>query len=128
MNKISLIFISILLLGFLFISYGQSNNLILNPSFEERDSFICYPIAFNAELIHHWNSAGYGTSDYYYVCGTGQGGVPRYGVNFQFPRTGYAFAWSGNLLFKDFDVYNQDREYLQGTLRKPLTAGQHYAF
>ena len=128
MNKIFLIFLSSFQLGFLFNSYGQSNNLILNPSFEERDSFICYPIAFNAELIHHWNSAGWATSDYYYVCGTGQGGVPSNAWGFQLPRTGYAFAGSGNTLYKDFDVYDQYREYLQGTLRKPLTAGQHYAF
>jgi len=108
--------------------------LILNPAFEEYND--CPETFGQACLLPFWDCSGNNLSDYYHVCGdefwfggTGYGPhVPNNRYGHQLPRTGYTFAGSMNQLYKSGGVFEEYREYLQGTLRKPLTAGQYYAF
>ena len=133
MNKY--LFLLILVLGFThnFI-YSQSNNLILNPSFEDKDTcplgdgrITGFRGAYGQ--VHYWNGAGRNTSDYFHVCGAGPHpgskgySVPYNAYGYQIPHSGYAYA--GSLIV---GLPTQWRENLQGTLRKPLVAGQVYAF
>jgi hypothetical protein len=110
--------------------YSQSNNLVLNPSFEEHD--ICKDLHAslpNGRVIY-WNSASVGTTDYYNSCVNDSSviyigvRVPLNQLGFEYPKSGTGYIGlvpHANLL----DGRNW-REYAQGTLRDTLINNQKY--
>ena len=115
-----------LLILFVFISLsGFSQNLVMNPSFEDTipcnqvnypPSFSCYP----------WFLATSGNVDYFTqnaTCGV-DGFVPVNMFGYQYARTGIAYCglgvWSRSQLIPHY------REYLEGILMDTLKIGHTY--
>lgn len=104
-------------------SYAQVQNMVLNPSFEVYEK--CpedYTFMDQThKLIPNWTYPTSTTPDYFNECGSGEVKVPD---NF----AGYSKAKSGEgymgaiLSGSDRDF----REYIQGTLSRPMVAGQKY--
>ena len=102
--------------------FSYSQNQVLNYSFEEYNH--CPNLPGQISLATYWFQPDISgsSSDYHHQCDTNFVSVPNNFVDFQYTRTGMAYAgiglYSGN--------FNNSREYIEGTLKTPLIAGQHY--
>lgn len=102
---------------------AQVENMVLNPSFEDYD--VCpqdYTFMDQShKLIPYWTYPSFTTPDYFNKCSSGQAKVPDNFAGYSDPKTGNGYM--GAILSgtdRDF------REYVQGTLKEPMVAGQVY--
>lgn len=107
----------------LFFSYGyvSSQNLVLNPSFEEYEK--C-PKSLQAKPIHNalfWNQIGIGTSDYFSSCSK-KCGVPKNFNGHQEAKEGKSYI--GMVLYNEKNQLYQ--EAVQTKLKEPLEKGKYY--
>jgi len=108
------------------LTYSQSENLVNNYSFEryEKCPETFTPQDMSHKLIPGWTYPTKATPDYFNTCSPlrQEGvGVPKNFAGESKPKTGDAYA--GAILSGTDDGY---REYLQGSLKKPMVAGQLY--
>lgn len=106
--------------------YGAAQNLVVNPSFEERNR--C-PNHFSASYrdfnLPGWRSASMGTPDYFNQCSWGESDVPFNWAGETNAHSGVAYAgiyvWSRpNAKPRSY------REYIQGDLSEPLKKDKRY--
>ncbi len=106
--------------------HASSQNLVINPSFEDH---VRCPSNFSANSrdfnLPGWKSANTGTPDYFHQCSWGDCDVP-------FNWAGESNAHSG-LAYVGIYVWNRPnskprsyREYVQGELVRPLEKGKRY--
>lgn len=105
---------------------AQSENLVNNPSFEEFEK--CpqdyTPQDGSHKLIPGWGYPTIATPDYFNRCSPGRAdgvSVPKNFAGESEPRTGDGYV--GAILSGTDDGY---REYIQGSLSKPLEKGKQY--
>lgn len=108
------------LLFFLPYTRSWSQNLVLNPSFED---YTYCPGDFSqfCDNIPNWLCATMGTVDYYNACSSTNMGVPYNELGIQDARTGVAYA---GILMRLW--YSNWREYPMISLSQPLQAGTWY--
>jgi len=119
-------------------------NYVLNPSFEQYSN--CPVITSEIKYANYWNGidstwspggAYFGPiclPDYCNICDTTHLGIPEVDVNIpcnvyfcHYPRTGNGMVQVRMLIDPTGPADNVDiRDYLQGRLYKPLTAGKNY--
>lgn len=105
----------------------KSQNLVLNPSFE---NFTPAPIIGCAGSgygnVTNWYNPDVqdscSTPDWYSSCTTLLGATPNASFGYQVAHTGSAYA---GIISKD-QTTTDYREYIEGQLSSPLTAGQNY--
>jgi flagellar motor protein MotB len=102
---------------------AQENNLVQNFSFEKYD--IC-PVDYTPENLSHklipgWTYPTRATPDYFNRCSPKNVGVPDNFAGVSEPHSGDGYM--GAILSGTEESY---REYIQGTLAKPLTKGTKY--
>ncbi|MFI5220440.1 MAG: T9SS type A sorting domain-containing protein [Bacteroidia bacterium] len=107
------------------IKFANSQNLVLNPSFE--DTIPCAVYAGNLPQLrpYFWFTPSSGSPDFMDVttnCAWG-GGVPQNVFGYQYPKTGSAMF--------GFNLYHplapfMFREYIEGTLNDTLKQGHKY--
>lgn len=95
----------------------QSQNLVLNPNFEE--SKYCPELLgnFNNNALN-WSIPNYGSTDYFHSCSKVVGFTNFFGN--QNPKTGNAYAGMYVMAPEDY------REYIQGRFSKTLTKNGDY--
>jgi len=103
--------------------YGQSKNLVKNPSFETK--YDC-PVEHNPEnkshrLVPGWNYPSEAASDYFHRCGGTDASVPKNFAGESEPKDGDAYV--GAILS---GTSEERREYIQGELKVPMIAGKKY--
>lgn len=106
--------------------FAQSENLVVNYSFEEFEQCpqTYTPQDMSHKLVPGWTYPTKATPDYFNKCSPlrQEGvGVPNNFAGESNPKTGNAYA--GAILSGTDDGY---REYIQGSLKKPLVAGRMY--
>lgn len=111
------------IIGFTFTGFSQVENMVLNPSFEEYDK--C-PQSYtfmdqSHRLIPYWTYPTFTTPDYFNRCSNGEVKVPNNFAGVSQPKSGDGYM-GAILSGSDRDF----REYLQGTLSKPMEKGQRY--
>ncbi len=126
MNKIVPLTILTLLIC-LQLSNGQTENLVLNPSFEQFE--VCpqhyTPQDRSHELIPFWKYPTMATPDYFNTCSHGVAGVPKNFAGVSEPKTGRGYM--GLLAVGSIDKGKINyREYIQGQLKLSLEKGQKY--
>ncbi|PNQ74862.1 OmpA family protein [Hanstruepera neustonica] len=94
-----------------------SQNLVLNPSFEEHKTCPRLIGGFNHNALD-WSTPNFGSTDYFNACSQEVGETNFFGK--QSARTGKGFA---GMYVMAPDNY---REYVQGQLSKPLLIGKTY--
>lgn len=94
-----------------------SQNLVLNPSFEEHKSCPSLIGNFN-HLVTDWSVPNFGTTDYFNSCSKEVGIVNFFGE--QNPRMGESFAGMYVMAPENY------REYIQGSLLEPLIKDKKY--
>lgn len=107
---------------FLFIFHSfisVSQNLVLNPSFEDHSTYKCFVNlgGFNNGVLD-WSIPNHGSTDFFDTCSEDMGANNYNGI--QKPKTGSSFA--GMYLYTDKNY----REYVQGELSKILVEGKKY--
>lgn len=116
-------FCLLILICFTESKFFAQNNLVLNGSFEEIYSCPVFTQSMSnpeINLAKFWSSPTYSSPDLFHSCNTSL--VPLNTRGFQYPRTGEGYAG-----FVAFAIYwNNDREYIQGTLMSALTENQEY--
>ncbi|MDR2836007.1 MAG: OmpA family protein [Bacteroidales bacterium] len=119
-----------IILFFLLIKISFSQNLILNPSFEQ--IWVCphtYITEINAKPFPEWINPNNGTPDVFHPCSDFNASVP---VNFGgFLHAADGNAYSGLVLWENFISKNKEynvssREYLQTQLSEPLKINKLY--
>jgi outer membrane protein OmpA-like peptidoglycan-associated protein len=106
----------ILFFNFIFI-FCQSQNLVLNPSFEENRD--CFELLGNFNKnVSNWSTPNYGSTDYFNSCSKAIGFINFFGS--QTPKTGKAYAGIYVMAPEDY------REYIQGTFSEALKKGEKY--
>jgi gliding motility-associated-like protein len=110
------------LISWSFFIYSQ--NLVINPSFEEYS--LCPPsmsaIQQYLPYANGWEDMAQ-SPDLFNVCNTGGVGVPYNTIGYQHARTGVGYSG----IFKDnFTPSLQGREYMRGSLLCPLDSGVEY--
>lgn len=96
-----------------------SQNLILNPSFEDVEQCAEHIGGFSNNVIN-WSTPSFGTTDLFNICEQGVVGIPNNYNGKQHPKSGANYA--GMYVYSD-DNY---REYIQGQLSEPLEKGITY--
>jgi len=107
---------------FLFVFISQittAQNLVLNPSFENRidNKCIVFLGGFN-KYISNWSIPNYGSTDFFDTCSNDMG-VKNYNGH-QKPKSGSTYA--GMYFYTDKNY----REYVQGELSRTLVKGKTY--
>ncbi|WP_225036064.1 OmpA family protein [Winogradskyella sp. SM1960] len=107
---------------FLFIFYSfisTSQNLVLNPSFEDHSTYKCIVNlgGFNNGVLD-WSIPNHGSTDFFDTCSEDMGANNYNGI--QNPKTGSSYA--GMYFYTDKNY----REYVQGELSKTLVEGKKY--
>lgn len=101
----------------------QIENMVLNPGFEEYEK--CPEGYTNMDqthrLIPHWTYPSFTTPDYFNTCSKGEVKVPDNFAGYSIPKSGNGYM-GAILSGSDRDF----REYIQGTLKSPMKAGQDY--
>ncbi|MEI7595004.1 MAG: OmpA family protein [Bacteroidota bacterium] len=106
-------------------TYAQ--NLIFNPSFEERDSCPTENPNQVFKFCKNWMQATKGTPDLYAPCNIGYYSIPRSGTGYCTPLSGTSY--SGMLLYAVYGMSGKEyREYIETKLAEPLIAGEKYHF
>ena len=105
---------------------ADSQNLVLNPSFE--DTILCPTTIFPMQC-KYWYRATMGSPDYFseqpnIFCGTSY--VPQSGVGYQYARTGIAYVGLGPFVSTTFPSFANRREYIGGGLSDTLKHGHEY--
>ena len=105
------------------IAFGQSPNLVKNPSFEKYEQ--C-PVEHNPEnkshkLVPGWSYPSEAAPDYFHRCGGKDASVPKNFAGESEPKDGDAYV--GAILS---GTSEERREYIQGELMKPMVAGKKY--
>ena len=105
---------------------ADSQNLVLNPSFE--DTILCPTTIFPMQC-KYWYRATMGSPDYFseqpnIFCGTSY--VPQSGVGYQYARTGIAYVGLATLMQPLNPNYLNRREYIGGELSDTLKQGHEY--
>ncbi len=102
---------------------GQSTNLVNNPGFEEyKECPQDYtPQDRSHKLIPGWSYPSIATPDYFNRCSPKMVGVPKNFAGESEPKSGNGYV--GAILSGTDDGY---REYVQGSLVKPLEANKKY--
>lgn len=95
-----------------------SQNLILNPNFEQTNDCIDR-IGFIGKNISNWSTPTSATTDFFNSCKKGLTGVPE---NFQ----GFQNAQSGNNYVGFGILRGYSMEYIQGQIAETLTKGKKY--
>ncbi len=119
--RILILGISIFLMNF---SYSQ--NLVINPSFEE------YERCFNSNELQffacaNWDSVGYSTPDLFNHCNTHISiGVPNNFVGYQEAKDGYNYIGLMGYSYNPFGGYYNRREYAYSQLTETLQADSTY--
>jgi outer membrane protein OmpA-like peptidoglycan-associated protein len=102
---------------------SQEKNLVVNPGFEKYD--VCpedaTPTNLSHKLIPGWTYPSIATPDYFNRCSKKNVGVPKNFAGESEPHGGNGYA--GAILSGTEESY---REYIQGTLMKPLVKDQQY--
>ena len=113
-----------LLILFVFISLsGYSQNLVLNPSFEDTLTIPCSLQVFPQLHCSSWFMPTNGSVDYYSTDYCGGSNVPTNIWGFQYARTGNSYC--GLCTFGSINFPNS-REYLEGQLIDTLKQGHTY--
>ena len=126
MSKPPLIMNKIFVCLFLIFSFqAKSQNLVLNPSFE--DTISC--TGTYAMQCKYWYWATYGSPDYFseqpdIFCGTSY--VPQSGAGYQYARTGIAYVGLGVYTKHVSPNHINRREYVGGELSDTLKQGHEY--
>lgn len=109
--------ITCLFICFTTILYSQ--NLVLNPSFENYKECPTKKGEFNKNVMY-WSTSNYGTTDYFNACN-----INDLCGNYNY--TGYQKARTGNG-YAGFYTFAPDnyKEYVQGQLKAPLIKGKEY--
>jgi outer membrane protein OmpA-like peptidoglycan-associated protein len=108
------------LYALLFLNYSVGQNLVSNPSFEEQH-YCAKKMGLFAGSVKEWTTASMGTTDVFNNCATyGRVRVPSNFTGKQEPRTGNNYA---GFYYQSEGDY---REYIQGSLKEPLTKGWNY--
>ncbi len=113
----------LILFVFIFLS-GYSQNLVLNPSFEDSIPCATYP---GPPLLQcrYWFCATNGSVDFFSnVCSNTFYGVPQNSFGYQTPRTGATYCGIG--LWNIPTPIPNYREYLEGQLIDTLKQGRTY--
>ena len=121
----------LILLNLALYSISQTNNLVLNPSFEE-DSF-CTSLndGISQGAVYSWSNSNVVFGLYLNICANQYNDInmfttiPRNHIGYQFPHTGNAYV----MLFPYVnwgDTHNY-REYFRGKLKDTLITGKEYA-
>jgi hypothetical protein len=118
-------FINILICTFsLSYCFCQSNNLVLNPSFESYDTCPYSDAGIGLLFCSNWDEPNFSTSEYYNLCGTDNTvRIPSNFGGYEIPKTGFAYAGlyiyvtSGSIVA---------REYIQGILKDTLINNHKY--
>lgn len=126
-------YLYLLLAVFLCINKNYSQNLVLNPSFENvnTSNLRCSWYQYNSQFtsaINDWNYPTLGSTDLYHMslptsCYSHPLSTDSYSYGQQIPRTGNAMS---NIVTYGTGGCNPYREYLQGELSTPLTVGETY--
>lgn len=108
-------------------SQVRAQNLVVNPGFEESGSAKDLNWLFGGDMfvsfgVTGWTQSTEGTTDYFVRASDGKTNIPLHGGP-QLPAGGNAFAG-----FIPWKKSNEYREYITGTLTKPLEKGKKYAF
>ncbi len=104
----------------------QSQNLVLNPSFEDTISCIIWQGGYPQLPCFNWFWANSGSSDYFsqiYNCNTSTS--PDTTIGFQIARTGISYVGIGVYLAPYFS-FPETREYIEGGFVDTLTHGHSY--
>ncbi|HMW11225.1 MAG TPA: hypothetical protein PJ987_12390, partial [Bacteroidia bacterium] len=106
---------------------ADSQNLVLNPSFE--DTIACPTTTAIPMQCEYWYTANIGSPDYFseqpdIFCGTSY--VPQSGVGYQYARTGIAYVGLATLMQPLNPNYLNRREYIGGELSDTLKQGHEY--
>lgn len=109
---------------FLFFSFLNcySQNLVLNPSFENYSS--CPAGPGDILKAQNWKSASLASPDYYNQCAPALMCVPNNYFGNQVPRTGQAYTG----IFLYIPINNDYREYIEASLTSTLIANECYHF
>ena len=105
---------------------ADSQNLVLNPSFE--DTILCPTTIFPMQC-KYWYRANIGSPDYFseqpdIFCGTSY--VPQSGAGYQYARTGIAYVGLGVFTEHTISAFINKREYVGGILSDTLKQGHEY--
>ena len=103
----------------LFFTTTEAQNLVINPSFEEMEYCPSDFTQQNLKSLTKWTQAGDGTPDHFNSCSK-KVGVPNNMFGQQMARTGNGYAGLGTYL----NNHNRYREYLLGSLSRPLNPGE----
>jgi outer membrane protein OmpA-like peptidoglycan-associated protein len=114
-------------LAIAFSMQGMSQNLVINPGFEEFGSATDLNWLFGGDMfksfgVRGWSQTTQGSSDLFFVNANGTKNVNPYAGDLN-PATGKAFAG-----FINWVPGREYREYLTGELTQPLKKGQKYIF
>jgi hypothetical protein len=115
----------ILFVLFIIFHKGNSQNLVKNPSFEIYSN--CPNSSEQIDRATFWNNPpnNTGSSDYFNTCSSiNWCDVPNNSQGFQLAQDGNAYA--GIVIYYDFYLAPDYREYIQTELQSPLLAGQTY--
>jgi len=127
-SKPPLIMNKIFVCLFLIFSFqAKSQNLVLNPSFE--DTIACPTTTAIPMQCEYWYTANIGSPDYFseqpdIFCGTSP--VPLSNVGYQYARTGVAYVGLAPFFTTIFPSYVDRREYIGGILSDTLKQGHEY--
>jgi len=106
---------------------ADSQNLVLNPSFE--DTIACPTTTAIPMQCEYWYTANIGSPDYFseqpdIFCGTSP--VPLSNAGFQYARTGVAYVGLAPFVSTTFPSFANRREYIGGILSDTLKQGHEY--
>ena len=106
---------------------ADSQNLVLNPSFE--DTIACPTTTAIPMQCEYWYTANIGSPDYFseqpdIFCGTSP--VPLSNAGYQYARTGIAYVGLGTFVSSIFPNGINRREYIGGELSDTLKQGHEY--
>jgi len=103
---------------FLISTQIYSQNLILNPSFEQTSNCMEY-IGYFRNTVQNWSCPTLGTADLFNSCSQSNVGIPKNYKGVQKVQFGENYAGLHVLS-------NKHREYIQGKLSKTLIQGKKY--
>ena len=102
----------------------QGQNLVPNPSFEDKHMCPRGSAGITSGIVAHWFSPTAGSSDYFHGCSSFYtAAIPENFAGFQYPRNRDAMA--GLILHKGGTGIRL-REYMSVKLKKPLKPSQSY--
>ncbi len=130
MNRLIKTTLILYLLTFSFYLYSQTNNLVMNPGFEE-DSF-CTDLGDGiwSGCAKYWTSPSYQGPYYFNICSNEDTSIindtrtPYNIFGYSFPHNGIAYVGFG--LYSQLGDGHSARQYIQGTLVKPLVNNKYY--